>query len=88
MGVKKKLGRMAGKIPYTDEDMKHVGWCWDNGITIGVTPDWSSEKDWLVEIRMNNKTSIDPNRYSAPDALAKMYSYYKYYYNKYNKNEE
>ena len=89
MGVKKKVGRMAGRIPYTDENMKHVSWCWKNDITVGVSPDWSTTKEWIVEVRIKGKTHADPKRYKDVDALAKMYEYYEYYYNKYNnKNEE
>lgn len=87
MGVKKKVGRMAGYIPYTDDNMKHVGWCWKNGISIGVSPDWETAKDWMIEIKIKNNSHIDPKRYKDTDALAKMYEYYEYYYNKYNKDE-
>lgn len=47
-------------------------------------PDWNSARDWIIEIRINDSRHKDPNRYKSDDALAKMYDYYEYYYNKYN----
>ena len=55
----------------------------DKNIHIAVSP---SETNWKVEIRMNKGNwNKDPGVYEHPEAMEKMYEYYKYYYDKYNK---
>ena len=69
--------------PYTDKDMKIVGWCLNKNIEIAVSP---GETNWKVEIRMNKGNwNEDPGIYEHNEAMEKMYEYYKYYYDKYNK---
>ncbi len=66
--------------------MKHAGWCLRNDISICVSPNWDGlPTQWLIEIRINGNTHVDPKIYTAKDAYKKMYEYYKYYYDKYNK---
>ena len=68
---------------YTKKDIKRVGWCMNNNIEIAVSP---GEIKWKVEIRMNKgKWNKDPGVYEHEEAMKKMYEYYKYYYDKYNK---
>ena len=70
--------------PYTPEDMKRVGWCLNNGIAIAVTPDVGDK--WKVEIKFNKgEYKRDPKTYTHEEAMKKLYEYYKYYYDKYNK---
>ena len=57
----------------------------NNGITIGFSPIWDTDNDWQVDIKINNKSSVDPNTYSAEEVMVKIYEYYKYYYDKYEK---
>ena len=85
--VRKKsgLGRAPVSTPYSDDDMKHVAWCMNNGITIGFSPIWDTDNDWQVDIKINNKSSVDPNTYNGEEVMAKVYEYYKYYYDKYEK---
>jgi|TARA_R100000152_G_C6546937_1_gene22940 hypothetical protein len=84
--TKKKAGRSPGSHPYTDMDMKHAGWCLRNGISICVSPNWEGlSTQWLIEIRINGNTHVDPKIYTAAEAYKKMYKYYKYYYDKYKK---
>ena len=33
---KKGLGRSPEAIPYTDDNMKHVAWCMNNSIVVGL----------------------------------------------------
>ena len=76
-------GRRAGLCSYTPEDMKRVGWCMDNGITIAAVPNWKGDySQWQVEITINGKPNIDPKIYTGEEAQMKMYEYYKYYYDK------
>ena len=84
---KKSKGRNPGAHPYTDEDMKRVNFCLTKkDIAIMVSPNWKgSMAEWLVEIRINGSTHVDPNIYTAKAAYEKMYEYYKYYYDKYSK---
>ena len=68
---------------YTKKDIKRVGWCMNNNIEVAVSP---GEIQWKVEIRMNKgKWNKDPGVYEHEEAMKKMYEYYKYYYDKYNK---
>ena len=68
---------------YTDIDIKRVSWCMDKNIHVAVSP---SETKWKVEIRMNKGDwKQDPDIYEHEEAMKKMYEYYKYYYDKYNK---
>jgi len=86
MGLKKrKGGRYLGRVSYTNENMKHVSWCLNNGIGICAIPDWSTPNLWTVIVRMNDVYRHDPKTYKASEALNKMYEYYEYYYNKQNK---
>tara|TARA_R110002020_G_scaffold53123_6_gene148979 strand:+ start:5007 stop:5285 length:279 start_codon:yes stop_codon:yes gene_type:complete len=88
---KKKKSGQSRKAPYmshTKEDVKHWSWCMNNGIGICVIPNWDNIELWKVEITINGKVSVDPKDYKGPEALSKMFDYYKYYYDKNNKNED
>ena len=82
----RNTGRSPGAHPYTQQDMKHVGWCIRHGISISVDPYWEGKMDdWRIELRINGKIHLDPKIYEVKEAYIKMYEYYKYYYDKYNK---
>ena len=52
----KNTGRSPGFLSYTDENMKHIGWCIKTGIKIAVIPQWEGASDELsVELKMNKK---------------------------------
>jgi hypothetical protein len=71
-------------FPYTREDMKRVQWCLDKNIHISCSPINSSL--WKIEIRLNKGDwKRNPGAYEPDVAHIKMYEYYKYYYDKYNK---
>ena len=80
--MKKSYGKSPGYHVYTNEDMKRVGWCLGKNIKIAVIP---SGIKWQVEISLNDKIHLDSNVYKADEAYKKMYEYYKYYYDKHNK---
>jgi len=80
--MKKSYGKSPGFHVYTNEDMKRVGWCLGKKIKIAVIPSGSK---WQVEISLNDKIHLDSNTYKADEAYKKMYEYYKYYYDKHNK---
>ena len=80
--MKKATGKSPGYHRYTNEDIKRVSWCMDNGIKIAVIP---SGTKWQVELSINKKIHLDSNVYEADEAYKKMYEYYKYYYDKHNK---
>ena len=83
---KKITGRTPGYLPYTDDNIKHAGWCIGKGIKIPVSPNWEGpDYEWKIEININGKIHFDPAIYEDKEALKKMYEYYKYYYDKYNK---
>jgi len=84
-GNKPKKKKKGGSLyyPHTKEDMKRVGWCMNKNIYVAVSP---NDTNWKVEIRMNKGDwKQDPGVYEYEEAMKKMYEYYKYYYDKYNK---
>ena len=82
--VKKVTGKSPGYHSYTKEDLKRVGWCLDKNIKIAVIPNGTK---WQVEININKSIHLDSNIYTAGEAYKKMYEYYKYYYDKHNKQQ-
>ena len=59
-----------------------------NEIGVSITPDWKDDMNkWIIEISINGKIYADPNRYDDEIVLNKLCEYYKYYYDKYNKQQ-
>ena len=79
---KKASGKSPGFHNYTNADMKRVQWCLDRKIKIAVIPNGVS---WQVEITIGKSVNLDSTIYRAKEAYVKMYEYYKYYYDKHNK---
>ena len=77
-----KTGKSPGQHNYTRKDMERVNWCLRNGIKVAVIP---SGTKWQVEVDLNKTTHLDSKVYNADEAYKKMYEYYKYYYDKHNK---
>ena len=90
--IKRKLGEEHGKYPSHQRDglgLKSYRWCFSNGIKIGPIPMWNEDYgNWTVEITINGKRNVDPNKYAKESIMNKVYEYCDYYYNKYNKDEE
>ena len=80
--MKKSYGKSPGFHVYTNADTKRVQWCLDRKIKIAVIPNGT---DWQVEITIDKSVNLDSNIYRAKEAYKKMYEYYKYYYDKHNK---
>ena len=71
---------------WTNEEMKIIGWCLNKNIKVAITPNWEEDANkWLIEININNKIHKDPNSYNSQTVYNKVNEYYKYYYDKYNK---
>ena len=71
---------------WTNKEMKIIGWCLNKNIKVAVAPDWERDANkWLIEININNKIHKDPNKYNSEKVYNKVNQYYKYYYDKYNK---
>jgi len=84
--MKKSTGKSPGQYTYSRDDMKRVSWCLDNGISISVSPNWRGKiSTWIIEIKIKDNIHVDPTNYDKKEVLKKMYEYYKYYYDKYNK---
>ena len=67
-------------------EMKIIGWCLNNNIGVGISPDWKDDMNrWQIDININSKTHTYPNRYEDDVIYNKVNEYYKYYYDKYNK---
>ena len=83
---KKSPSKRPPKKIWNKEEMKLIGWCLNKNIGVGISPDWKHEFIyWQIDISINDKIHTDPKRYSDDDVLDKTYEYYKYYYDKYNK---
>ena len=71
---------------WTNKEMKIIGWCFNNSISVGISPDWKDELTrWKIDINIDSKIHTDPNRYDNEVVYNKVNEYYKYYYDKYNK---
>jgi len=77
-----KTGKSPGQHNYTRKDMERVNWCLRNGIKVAVIP---NKTKWQVEVNLNKTIHLDSKIYEAKEATEKMYEYYKYYYDKHNK---
>ena len=69
------------------EEAKMVSWCIKNSIACCVIPaqTFRNKGDFQVEIIINGKSNLSPN-FEKQEVLDKQIEYYKYYYDKYNKN--
>ena len=88
--VFKRWNKAPSKSPpkktWTPEEMKIIGWCLSKNISVGISPDWKDDMNrWQINISINSKTHADPNRYHNDAVYNKVNEYYKYYYDKYNK---
>ena len=86
----KKWQKTPSKSPpkktWTIEEMKIIGWCLNNNIGVAISPDWKDHLiRWKVDININGKIHTDPSRYENDVVYDKVNKYYKYYYDKYNK---
>ena len=80
---KKVTGRKPTARSWSTSEMKIVGWCLNNNISVSCTPDWKNDSDkWLVDVKINKNTHRDPNTYKDEAVLNKIYEYYKYYYDR------
>ena len=64
----KKWQKTPSKSPpkktWTIEEMKIIGWCLNNNISVGISPDWKDHLiRWKVDININGKIHTDPSRY-------------------------
>ena len=74
------------KKTWVESEMKIIGWCLNKNIGVGISPDWKDDLNrWQIEININGKIHTDPNKYSDDTVYNKVNEYYKYYYDKYNK---
>ena len=82
---KKSPSKRPPRKLWPKDEMKVIGWCLQNNIGVGISPDWRDDFNrWQIEININGKVHTDPKLYNG-NVLEKMYEYYKYYYDKHNK---
>ena len=71
---------------WSDNEMKIIGCCLSNNIAVSIMPDWKEDMNkWQIDIIINKKLHTDPNRYNNETVYNKVNEYYKYYYDKHNK---
>ena len=78
-----------GFINWTRDDFKKISWCINNGIACCVVKAHhfqGPKQDFCVEIIIKKKSTFSPS-FMKDEVLYKQLEYYKYYYNKYNKNK-
>jgi len=86
----KRWNKTPSKSPpkksWTTKEMKIIGWCLNKKIGVAISPDWKNDLNkWQIEISVNGKIHTDPNRYNDDVVYNKVNEYYKYYYDKHNK---
>ena len=82
----KAPSRKPPKKIWTEPEMKVIGWCLNNNIEVGISPDWKDDLNrWQIDVVVNKKAHTDPNRYNNDTIYNKVNEYYKYYYDKHNK---
>jgi len=80
---KKSASKKPPKKIWSPDEMKIIGWCLQNKIGVGISPDWKDEMTrWQIDLDINGKIYTDPSRYTDDAVLDKVYQYYKYYYDK------
>lgn len=79
----KKFKVDMGEYIADDYEWKAYIWCIRNNIYIA--PKALTEARWSIVITNKGVTHEDPNSYTKGIIWEKMYEYYKYYYNKYEK---
>ena len=58
----------------------------ERGVSVSIMPDWKDDMTrWQIDISINGKIHTDPNRYNDETVYNKVNEYYKYYYDKHNK---
>ena len=88
MAYAKRKPFKPGLRPLSKEESKMVSWCINNSIACCVIPARKSETggyDFCIEIVINGKSNYSPS-FKKQEVLEKQIEYYKYYYDKYNKN--
>ena len=49
---------------WPDNEMKVIGWCLQNNIEVGISPDWRDDYNrWEIDITINGRVHTDPNKY-------------------------
>jgi len=82
----KTPSKSPSKYNWSKDQMKIIGWCLNKKIGVGISPDWKEDLNrWQIEINVNGRAHIDPNRYENDTVYEKVNEYYKYYYDKHNK---
>ena len=83
----KSPSKKAPTRSWQPEEMKMIGLCMNNNISVSISPDWKDQLNrWKIDIHINGKIHTDPNRYESEDVYNKFLEYYKYYHHKINTN--
>jgi len=76
-----------GLRPLSKLESKMIQWCLDNSIACCVIPARKPEVggyEFCIEIVINGKSNFSPS-FRKQEVMDKQVEYYKYYYDKYNK---
>ena len=80
--MKKK--KVSKAYSYDYEEFKAYRWCINNNIYISP---FCKENfmSWYIDIRINGKLNRSPGTFDSRELWSTIFKYYKYYYEKYNK---
>tara|TARA_R100001079_G_scaffold77230_1_gene41812 strand:- start:196 stop:465 length:270 start_codon:yes stop_codon:yes gene_type:complete len=71
-------------------NLEAYSWCINHGVKISAhaTVPGFKCKTWVLVVTANEETITSPKEYGPDEVYEKMFELYRFYYNKYNKNEE
>ena len=73
----KSPSKKAPERQWSENEMKIIGWCLNNNISISIIPDWKNDMNkWKIDIIINKKTYTDPNQYENEVVYNKVNEYY------------
>lgn len=83
-GLKKKKWEVdMGSYIYNTKEQEAMMWCVKNNIRI--SPKAKSTTQWSLVIDLNGSLNESPETYPKTTIWKKLFEFYKYYYDKYNK---
>jgi len=71
-------------------NLKAYSWCISHGVTIrpfACAPGYKN-RHWDIEVTVNKKKVMSPKSYLPDELWGKVFELYKFYYDKYNKDEK
>jgi len=70
--------------------LKSYSWCINHDVKIGAfaTTQGYKCRTWVIEVTVNGKSITSPKEYGPEELYPKIFELYRFYYDKYNKDEK